>query len=336
MLHFNHMIHNNDFRNSGWLIFFYSVPSKPVSNRMKIWRRLAKAGALPFKGAVYILPASEEHYEFFQWLIAEAAAMGGEGAFVRTAGIESMKNEEILRLFHGQKKEAYHALEKKLDDLDRKVNSIRKGSGGQGGKGLKDQFIRMMRDFEEIRRTDFFTSAVGEELRRRIKEIEKELKGISGPEAEKKDRAVEPKKIKDYQEKRWVSRKKPFVDRMASAWLIKTFVDPKASFDLMDEAEMEELGADVVTFDVKGGEFTHIGDMCTFEVLIKAFRLKSRALGKIAEIVHELDINDEKYHSPEAQGIKEILTGIRKSAEDDREALEKGMIVFGMLLASKT
>jgi hypothetical protein len=329
------MIHNNKYEDQDWLIFFYSVPSKPVSNRMKIWRRLAKAGALPFRGAVYILPESEEHYELFQWLMAEAAAMGGEGAFVRAKEIESVNNEDLVRLFHGQKKEAYHALEKKVDDLDRKINSIKKGSGGTGGKGLKDQFSRILRDFEEIRRTDFFSSAAGEALRKRIKEIEKELKAVSGLQAAKKDAAVVLKKLKDYQGRIWVSRTKPFVDRMASAWLIKTFIDPGAAFDLMDERDMDGLGKEVVIFDVKGGEFTHIGDMCTFEVLMKAFGLKNKALGKIAEIVHELDINDEKYHNPEAQGIKEILTGIRKSAKNDREALEKGMVVFGMLHASQ-
>jgi hypothetical protein len=329
------MIHNGKYENRGWLIFFYSVPSKPVSNRMKIRRRLAKAGALPFRGAVYILPESEEHYELFQWLMSEAAAMGGEGSFVRAKEIESVKNADVVHLFHGQKKEAYNAVEKKLDDLDRKINSVKKGSGGQGGKGLKDQFSKIVRDFEEIRRTDFFCSAAGEALRKRLKVIEKELKGISGPEAAKKDAAVVSKKVKDYQERRWVSRTKPFVDRMASAWLIRTFIDPKAAFELMEERDMEDLGKEVVSFDVKGGEFTHIGDMCTFEVLMKAFGLKNRALAKIAEIVHELDINDEKYHRPEAQGIKEILTGIRKSAKDDREALEKGMVVFGMLHASQ-
>ena len=87
----------------GWLLFFYSVPSKPVSNRMKIWRRLSKAGAVQIKGAVYILPMSEEHYELFQWLVAEVASMRGEADFTRVEAIDSMKDQEIINAFNGHK-----------------------------------------------------------------------------------------------------------------------------------------------------------------------------------------------------------------------------------------
>lgn len=328
------MIHHDSGRQPGWLIFFYSVPSKPVSSRMRIWRRLAKAGALPFSGAVYILPDTEEHSEFFQWLMTEVTSMGGEGAFVRTEKIETMDNSGLIRLFQQQKKEAYRTLERRLDDLDSKANSIRKGSGAQGGRSLADYFAKLVREFEDIRTTDFFSSPAGEALKKRIKDTGKAIKGVSGPETGTRKEIVKPRQTKDYQHRTWVTRKKPFVDRMASAWLIKTFIDRKAIFKLTDETETETLAAKIVTFDIRAGEFTHIGDMCTFEVLIKAFGLKSRALKRIAGIVHELDVNDEKYQNPEAQGVKDILTGIRKTAKDDHEALEKGMAVFGMLYAS--
>src|SRR5512147_2154400 len=113
-----------------WLLIFYSVPSQPVSNRMKIWRKLAKAGAVQLKGAVYILPATEEHEEFLQWLIGEVKSMGGDGAFVRTAEVKTMTGANIRELFLRQAEEAYRGFEKELDALERKVQSVRKGAQG--------------------------------------------------------------------------------------------------------------------------------------------------------------------------------------------------------------
>jgi hypothetical protein len=123
---------------------------------------------------------------------------------------------------------------------------------------------------------------------------------------------------------------------MASAWLIKQFIDPKASFTFIDERELSGLGDKAVAFDVRGGEFTHIGDLCTFEVLVRSFGVRDRAVRKIAEIVHDLDVKDEKYGKPEAAGVEEILSGIRKTAKSDADALERGMAAFEMLYQSKT
>jgi len=123
---------------------------------------------------------------------------------------------------------------------------------------------------------------------------------------------------------------------MASAWLIRTIIDGKASFGFIDEKDIQNIDKSAVTFDVMGGEFTHSGDMCTFEVLIRAFSLKDKILRKIAEIVHDLDMKDYKYRAEEAKGLEEILTGITRSAKNDAEALEKGMEVFDMLYVSKS
>jgi hypothetical protein len=123
---------------------------------------------------------------------------------------------------------------------------------------------------------------------------------------------------------------------MASAWLIRRFVDPKAVFKFIKEDETTNPEGGFVTFDMKNGEFTHQGDLCTFEVMIKVFGLKDKALKKMAQIVHEIDLKDEKYPAPEAQGIEELLKGIRKTGKADGEILEKGMALFELLYASIT
>ena len=145
-----------------WLFIFYSVPSQPVSNRMMIWRKLAKAGAVQLKGAVYILPATEEHEEFLQWLIGEVKSMGGDGAFVRTAEVRTMTEADIRELFLRQAEEEYRGLEKNLDALERKVQSFRKGTKGEeGGKSGGPQTAKFTKELEERHKRDFFSSPIG-------------------------------------------------------------------------------------------------------------------------------------------------------------------------------
>jgi len=321
----------------GWLLFFYSVPSKPVSSRMKVWRKLMRAGAIQMKGAVYILPFNDEHYEILQWLVSEVAAMKGEAAFVKIEKIDTMKDSEIVSLFNRQRADDYKTVAKGLEDLERKLGSTQKGGKTQNIKGTSEQLVRLRKDFEEIKRTDFFSSKEGQTLNARIGHTEAEIKRHSGTEEEKeRPVAIIARKVDEYQGKIWVTRKRPFIDRMASAWLIRKFIDKNATFDFADEKDIETIGGNSVAFDVRGGEFTHAGDLCTFEVLIRSFGLKDKPLKKIAEIVHDLDLKDEKYGAAEAKGLEDILTGIRKTAKDDRDILERGMAVFEMLYASRS
>jgi len=201
---------------------------------------------------------------------------------------------------------------------------------------LSEQFGKLQKEFEEVRRIDFFSSKEGAALSERIRRAAAELKKLSGAETVKEGPlTISTRAAESYQGKSWATRKRPFIDRMASAWLIRRFIDKSASFDFIDEKDMEAAGKNSVVFDMRGGEFTHAGDLCTFEVLIKSFGLKDKVLKKIAEIVHDLDMKDDKYKSAEAKGLEDILTGIRKTAGDDRDALEKGMQVFEMLYVAK-
>ena len=318
-----------------WLLIFYSVPSHPVSTRMKIWRKLVRSGAVQLKGAVYIIPATDEHQEFFQWLIGEVRSLGGDGAFVRSSAIETMSDAEVRELFIGQISEEYRGLDKAVAALEQKFQSIRKGTKLQDKPRLIDQLARAVKNFEEIRKRDFFTSTTGDTVKKRLQQLESGLKGldraVAGEEA-----AISPKRAEQYQNRVWITRKKPFVDRMASAWLIKRFIDPNATFKFIEERELTVGGPDTTAFDLRNAEFTHVGEFCTFEVLVKTFGIRGRAVKQIAEIVHDLDVNDEKYDNAGTAGVDEILSGIRKTGRDDRDALERGMFVFEMLYQSKT
>ncbi len=334
----NDFIHDMSFetKTDKWLIFFYRVPSRPVSKRMKIWRRLIKAGALHFSGSVYILPFNDDNLEFLQWLVSEIESMGGESSFVRVSNIETIKDSEIKALFNKQRDREYKLIEKGIDEIERRIQSIKQGSKNQDKKRLLAQLNKLNKEFEEVNKIDFFDAELGKIIKGKLDTIKDEINTIEGVEI-KKEKSIEivHRSIDEFKGKIWVTRKKPFVDRMASAWLIRNFIDEDALFDFRDEDDLEGLDSRFITFDVKDGVFTHIGNMCTFEVLLNSFNFKSKALKKIAEIVHELDIKDGKYTVPEAKGIEDILIGIRKTAMNDLEALERGIALFDMLYASR-
>jgi hypothetical protein len=302
---------------------------------MKLWRKLAKAGAVQLKGAVYILPATEEHEEFLEWLIGEVKSMGGDGAFVKSAEIRTMNDADIRGLFTTQADQEYNKLEKALNVLERKIQSIRKGTKSEEGKSLTDQAAKFVKEFEGVASRDFYNSATGQAMKKRIHALEAGLRD-AGKKSPEEAASVTARRAQNYQGKIWATRKKPFIDRMASAWLIKRFIDPKASFTFIDERDIGSLDNTTAAFDVRGAEFTHIGDLCTFEVLVKSFGIRDKVVRKTAEIVHDLDVKDDKYGNPGATGIEEILMGIRKTAKNDSDALEQGMAVFEMLYQAKT
>lgn len=318
-----------------WLLFFYTIPSKPVGGRVRIWRRLAKAGALQLKGGVYLLPYSEDHAEFLRWLAGEVSTMGGDALYLRTDRIESLPEEEMVRLFLAQKDKEYREVTKTLDELERRLSSIRKGSASRKPGAVAARLDRIEKEFAEARKTDFFASKTAIDLERKISHLRAGAVSLAARAASTATAVSAVGDPSRYRRKTWVTRRRPFVDRMASAWLIRKFIDGEAAFAFVGEDEKPE-DAGAVVFDMAEGEFTHAGDLCTFEVLMKSFGLKDRVIRKIGEIVHELDIKDGKYTTPEAMGIEEILSGIRKVEQDDLRALEKGMAVFEMLYQSRT
>ncbi|MBI5196876.1 MAG: chromate resistance protein [Nitrospirae bacterium] len=320
--------------NRRWLLFFYSVPAKPVSTRMMVWRKLAKSGAVQLKGAVYILPYSEGHYELLQWLANEVVSLKGDADFTVIERFENIKDAELTGLVNGQREKDYKKIERELDEIERKISGVKKGTGAFDFKKLSGRLKKLSKGFEEFQRIDFFASRAGIALKKRISEAENEIRNLSGYTA--KEELIINKRAEDYRRRTWVTRKGPFVDRIASAWLVKKFIDNEATFRFIQENEAQKAGLRDVLFDIKAGEFTHTGGMCTFEVLLKCFRIKDKALKTISEIVHELDLKDGVYAPQESRGIEEILRGIRKSSKDDSEILERGMEVFEFLYSSKT
>lgn len=293
---------------------FYSMPSKPERNRLRIYRRLQKEGTLSLKDGVHLLPYSDDRYELFQWLSQEVKSLDGEMHFVIVEKIERLENSEIITLFKNQANESYTRIEEKITSF-----RIDRDKEHESRSTLK----KIIADFEALYAIDFFGSSKGMKLKKALQEIQTSFEPTT-----QKSLILRCNRA-DFQQKTWQTRPKPFVDRMASAWLIRTFIDPEAQF--IFDSTIDETQKNIITYDMDRATFTHIGDLCTFEVLLRTFGIDDVGVRQIANIIHNLDLNDEKYSTPEAHGVKAILSAIRNSGCDDRDMLKKSNEIFEYL-----
>jgi hypothetical protein len=324
-----------------WLLLFYSIPSNPVNNRVRIWRKLLKIGAVQLKGGVYVLPFTEEHHEALQWLLAELSGLKGEGLLIKTDCIEPLPPNEIIALFNEQRRQEYQDVSSKLDVFSARVRNLRIGGKDKKPASLFKPYEKLRNDFEMVKQRDFFNSNMGLELATQIQVIRMQLDELTRIGKKQEEGVVtdfpEGRTVQNYSRMIWLTRPRPFVDRMASAWLIRRFIDTDATFMFREESDLQEMNkGKEVSFDVRNGDFTHIDDLCTFEVLLKSFGLEGKALTFISEIVHDIDIKDGKFAVPDAHTVEMILKGIRNRALSDSETLEQGMAIFEALYLSIT
>jgi len=301
---------------------------------MRVWRRLNKLGAISLKGSVYLLPFSEDHLEALHWLTGEVAGLGGEAAFVQAGRIETVDDGEIAALFNSQREHEYAPVEGELEALEVRLSSLEQQPDSEGLGRLSVSLRKVLKGFRSIEATDFFHSPRGAAVKARLEGLAERLGKVTGPPPGARAGAIAPKRKEDYQSRIWLTRAHPFVDRMASAWLIRRFIDPQARFEFLEKDRTRDEFPEAVSFDLPGGDFAHERDQCTFEVLLAAFSLRGKALRQIGEVVHELDLKDGRFHHPQTGGVESILLGLRKTAGDDREALEEGIKVFARLYAA--
>lgn len=326
------MIH----KQNKWLLIFYSVPSKPVNNRMQMWRRLSLSGAVQLKDAVYILPYSGEHHNFFKRIISDVLSLGGEGFFVSLDRIEGITNEEIKGLFNKEREKDYERLIGAIDKVELDLSNLLRGRSKGSSKKLTQSLERLIDEYHLIKKRDFFGCPASEAAKNKIDYIRERLIALKKEDDDDshsnlKTLQIPYATIADYKGKVWVTRARPYVDRISSAWLIKRFIDTNAEFVFVSEEQVPFHDDRHIGFDIQGGKFSHVGDLCTFETLIRSFRIKAKGLKKIAQIIHDLDIKDNKYNIAEAAGIEAILMGLRSSSNDDHLILNKGIEIMDML-----
>ena len=298
------------------LLLLVGVPPTPSSLRVRVWRRLRSLGAVPLKRSAYLLPDTPERYEDFQWLAQEVQREGGDATLVRVHQIENMTEADVLRLFHEPRDHDYRQLatryRKVLQNVDKKKGMSARAQG---------ELAQLAKDHQRLRDIDFFDAPGGAEVRRLEEAISMRTRRPETPKPQP-PATLDLTKLRG---QRWVTRPRPHVDRIASAWLIKRFIDPEATFVFAAPAEFP---SDAIPFDTPNVELTHYGEDCTFETLIKRARLRDRRLARLAEIVHEADLRDGKYPHEEARGIDAAIRGFLAATPDDHRVLEHGVALF--------
>lgn len=293
-------------------MLLYALPAKSTSARVNLWRRLNRFGAVQLKTSTYVLPEGVTHHERFQWLSEEIRSAGGEASLLRVTEVEGIKEEEMVRMFNDARKEDYNDLIVLCRDL---TNVSRRSKAGELALGLE----KLHRRFNEILEIDYFKSSAADDARMALNRVGKLLSPKQRqPEAPR----LSPRK---YLGKTWLTRPRPGIDRAGSAWLIRKFIDAKAKFAFATEPSMRP---DAVPFDMANVEFSHHGDDCTFETLVKRFGISDKAVLQMGTMVHDADLEDGKFQKFECMGINCVLAGWERTGLSDSDLLAKGIECF--------
>jgi hypothetical protein len=307
-----------------WLLLVHQLPAKPAYLRVKIWRRLQDIGAIAVKNAVHALPMNEETQEDFEWLLREIQEGGGEAFVCEARLIDGLSDEEVRALFDRARDADYAELSKQAQVL---AKPLRRKGGGEATTELRAQVPRLRKRLAEIAAIDFFGAIGRESAEGLLRELEAQL-DKDEPVASKTK--TQSKLSETLRNRTWVTREGVYADRIASAWLIRRFIDPQAHFKFVAGKGYRPQEGEL-RFDMFEAEFTHEGDKCTFEVLLERAGLNDSALRAIGEIIHDIDLKDDKFGRTEVAGIRTLIDGIRASNKDDAARITRGTEVFNDL-----
>lgn len=310
-----------------WLLLIHQIPPKPAYFRAKVGRRLARVGAVAIKNSVYALPHTEERREDLQWIAREIAAEGGEATLCTASLVEGLKDEQVEALFHAAREADYAQIAEETRRIVRDTPS-KLARDDERRPDLESDLARLKKRGSEVMTIDFFGAPGREAAEAALLALEKRLR--TGERKRTSDAPPKPER-EAFQGRTWVTRKNIHVDRIASAWLIRRFIDERPSFQfVVGQGYTPKKGE--ITFDMFDATFTHVGDRCTFEVLVDQFDLREPGLVALAEIVHDIDVKDGKFGRAETAGIASLIAGIALAHREDEARIEVGSSVFDALL----
>lgn len=300
-----------------WLLLLHHIPPTPLYLRAQVLRRLKQIGALPLKRSAYLLPDEDETREDLEWVRREVEAGGGSAWIFRVQGVAGLADGEAEQAFRDLRERDYAAI---LDEARALATSLR-GKHATSPDDARRALRKLVAKLETLRRIDWFEAPGRVEVESIVTTIENKL---GAPEGKPETGAARAKL--------WVTRRGVKSDRMASAWLIRRFIDPEARFAFVDAAAYRHDGR-ALRFDMYDGEYTHEGERCTFEVLLERFGLGDAALAAIGEVIHDIDCKEIKHARPETAGVAVMLEGIAARHADDNKRLEESGPLFDALHA---
>jgi len=311
-----------------WLLFVHQLPTKPSSLRVVTWRRLQQLGAVPLKQAVYVLPDTPSAREDFEWLKSEVIDAGGEATVFSAANIDRWSDATLVDEFRRLRQEAYAQLAADVE------HAVERAARARRPHGTRAPAVRRLLNIFQARLTaiesvDFFGSAGRDRATAALDRLANRAAGSKRAQPQSASRTGVDRA--NYQGRLWITRPRPGVDRMSSAWLIRRFIDPKARFSFANDPQAVP-GA--IPFDMFGVEFSHQDGGCTFETFCSVFGLHGSAIVRIAAIVHDLDLKDQRFGAPECPTVGTLIEGLRLTHEDDHVLLAQGMACFESLFRS--
>ena len=301
-------------KNLTWLLLLLRLPATHKAERVAIWRKLKKSGAIQIQTSTYVLPDEPARYELFQWLTQEIRAAGGDATLVRTREIEGLPDEKLIELFNTARAKEYAILRELLRGMSHRTKT-------KTAPTFIDKLDRIRKPFRKIRQIDFFNCPCAQDVEMLLRKLE---------QAQPAETAFPKTVSRNYLGRTWVTRPRPEIDRVGSAWLIRKFIDPKAKFIF---AKKIPANGRAVSFDVLDADFSHQGDGCTFETLLKRFRIQDKIIHKMGEMIHDADLDDDKFERTECIGIDRVLKGWAREGLSDQEILRRGLQCFDALYA---
>jgi hypothetical protein len=299
-----------------WVGFTSSlVASSSSSRRVAVWRRLRQLGAIAPAGSLYLLPASEAHVEALDWLAQEIEAEGGEALVLRIEELQGAAEGRLVELFKSARDEDYRKIAAEAEEA---ASLAGQEPDSEAQERLREQVERLRRRLADVARIDFFQAAERVAAHAMVARLEEAL-GRREPAVGEIPAASRER----YRGRRWVTRPRPHVDRLACAWLIRRFLDPEAVIRYAEDPEPDE-----VAFDMRRAEFGHVGNRCSFETMLAAFGLDDPGLAALAEIVHEIDLRDGRSVRPEIAGVDSVLAGWSTLNLPDGELERLGIALF--------
>jgi hypothetical protein len=294
---------------SPWLLLVFGLPAHRTSQRVEIWRKLQRYGTLPLPSSGYVLPNTPANRERMEWLATAIRAYKGQASVVQVQSFDDLPADELKHRF----------IEARSHDYQKLLQEIKKLAVLSPARRARGRVNRVRRRFQDLQEIDFFGSplrAKVENVLARLDEDENEA-GAGRPGRNKRGPS------REYRNRLWMTRPCPGIDRVSSAWLIRRFIDPKARFIFAAEPNSHP---DAIPFDMFCAQgFGHRGEDCTFETLCKQFAIRDRRVKRIAQIIHDADLDDDKFGRPEGKGLDQVLNGWAKEALADDEILQRGM-----------
>jgi hypothetical protein len=312
---------------AGWLVLIYQLRAKHSPARVKAWRRLQRIGAVTLKNSAYVIPNSAEAREDFEWIKTEIVAIGGQAMVLAADALDAATNREILDQFRAARGRDFDAIRVQARSMLARVRSIR--PAGAARRRLVQSIRRLRERFREIEVIDFFDAPHRSEAARLLIELDRLAKRgttVTKPPAPSETRLD----ANDYAGRVWVTRSRPGVDRMSSAWLIRRFIDPNAKFAFGEVTDRTAM----VPFDVFGAPLGHQGAFCTFETIAARFGIRDPAVAWLGRIVHDLDLKEDTYGVPEKAAVGRLVEGLRRMYHDDHMLISEGVTMFEALYQS--